>query len=239
VITLTYLDLPLLEFSLERFYATSSLYQKEHILIDHHWPLDYWNHRHGVLRLAEKYGCKVMSPYRNLGGHGGYNWAIKNLPIDPHDIVITYDGDSNPVSYGWDFALVSLLTHDPAYAAASLFIDAELSTQDWMRYTTRAGLDVMKPKVGIEMINVTAWRAQFIQQVQGIQGEHRFYGQIEAPMFELMKTHQKLHGYLADYKEVPRPFQPDARYQAWKDAHVRDYFRGNFDEWLRQGRGNL
>ena len=233
IITLTYLDIPLLEYSLDRFYKTTELKDSEHILIDHLWPIDHWNHRRGILNLAEHYGCKVMTPYKNMGGHGGFNWTLQNLPLQEDDIIITYDGDSNPQTPGWDVAMRNLLSLDPSYAWVSLWIDTELNTKNWVRRPTRTCYHIVKPAQGIEMMNVTGWKYSFLKKVGLMKAAYQYYGQVESPMHQASEQLKLQWGYLRDYTEKPRPFDADARYQAWKAAHLSGAFKGNFDEYFK------
>lgn len=234
VITLTHLDLPILEKSLEAFKQTASMQRTTHILCDHHWPIDYWNHRRSILTLAEKHGCKVMAPFQNRGAHGGYNWVLNNIPIEDDDMVICFDGDSMPLNPGWDEAMRKVMEQDPEYGALFLSFNFEVNCKNWVLHTTRAGINIVKPQSGIEMINVSAWRYSFLKRVGLFQANYKYYGQVEGPMFEHLILQGLKWGYLDDYKEGHRPGETDPRYRQWKADHLTHKFSGNFEEWLCQ-----
>lgn len=231
-ITLTHVDLPLLEYSLGKFYETiNRSFLHKHVLVDHHWPLDYWNHRRSVLHLAEKYGCSVIAPYQNMGAHGGYNWAMSQIHgLVDDDLILGYDADSNPQVQDWNRAMVEVL-EDKQYAAVSLSINADLNTKSWEDETVN-GVIVKRPAHGcIEMFNVTMWRLKFLQSTQGLRANSIHYGLVEGPMFYAMREQGLKHGYLKNFHEDLKPFEPDARYQLWKNAHLCGY-KWNFDQYL-------
>jgi hypothetical protein len=233
VTTLAYLDLPVLEMALEQYAKTAVPVKGEYILLDHHWPLNYWKHRHRLLELAEKYNCRVMSPYENLGGHGGNNWLIQNLPVRNEDLIITYDADSNPQTVGWNAMLVKAM-EDPSYAAISLTINADLLTKDWVTEETTSGVAVKRPRNGIEMMNITAFRASFLRLIGGFKGPRRFYGFVEGHLHQSMQAMGLKHGYLVDAYENLKPIEPHPQYQEWKRNHVTGTFPGNFDQWAKE-----
>ncbi len=231
VITLAHVDAPILESSLAAYYATADRIHHAHILLDHHWPINYWAHRKRILELGEQYDCKVMAPYENMGSHNGYNWTFGCLRIADEDYILTYDSDSMPVTKGWDSAMVKVLDTDPKFAAVSLSINADLACKNWAEEDV-GGIVVKHPAEGIEMINVTMWRFSFIKQVGGIGGSN-FYGYTEHAMFQPMAELGLKHGYLRDYSENPRPVEPHPVYLEWKREHVAFRFTGNFDAYCR------
>lgn len=231
--TLAYLDLLVLGTALNQYQATTKPVHYQHILLDHHWPIHRWQHRRKILELAENYKCKVMSPYENLGAHGGNNWLLQNIPMDNEDIMICYDADSNPQTVLWDVMLQAAM-EDLSYAAVSLTINADLLTKDWIHETTTSGINVKRPKNGIEMMNVTAFRVGFLRAIGGFSGPRKYYGFIEGRLFERMRAMGLKHGYLVDAYENLKPIEPHPQYQEWKRNHVMGTFPGNFDQWAKE-----
>lgn len=231
--TMGYVPIEVLQNSLAQVYATRTT-EHEHIVVDHHWPLDTFTHSGAILIGAQRYGYKIMRPYQNLGGHGGYNWLLQNIPIEDDDLFITVDGDSCPVARGWDKALVGAMELNPNYAAMSLMIDADLFTKNWL---PMAAFDfhVVRSEHGREMMNITAWRYSFLKAVGLFTAGGKYYGGLEIPMFDRMKELGLQHGYLADFKEIPSTVYGDKRYHDWKVAHITGRFPGNFDEYLKVG----
>lgn len=238
-ITLAYLDAPLLEASLKAHHEMSSPeLGVQKVLVDHCWPINPWNHRRSILDLAEGYGYAVIAPFQNMGAHGGFNWAFRNLPIADDDLVIGADGDSIPTTPGWEAAIVKAM-QDPRFGALSLFLDVPgLLTQEWAPIVTPfSDVQIVKPAHGgLEMFDVTIWRASFLKACGGILAGSKYYGFVEGPTMNAMKTACLMHGYTRDYKEILRPFDADPRYQKWKAAHVGGY-QGNFDQWLKENEG--
>jgi len=87
-----------LKSSLTRYYLTAGA-TSEHVIIDHHWPMSYWQNRREILSIAERFRCRVISPYENMGGHGGYKWGLAQLPLKDEDVVIIFDGDASLATY--------------------------------------------------------------------------------------------------------------------------------------------
>lgn len=238
MITLTHLDIALLGASLERVYETKTAPNVEHILLDHHWPIDYWKHRHAVLDLAEGLGCKVMSPYENLGGHGGLNWTLRNIPFADDDLLLGVDGDAYPATPGWDQALIDSMLGDAELGALSLFLPWA-GTKEWRELQSPAPHKIVTPASnGIEMINITCWRGHFLRKIGLFKAHYEYYGQVEIPMMQALRARGMQHGYLRDFVEDPRPFEPDARYVKWKHRHARvdseGTYLGNFNQYLEE-----
>lgn len=230
LVTLTHIDIDLLTASLQQVYKTVVRSEfHEHILVDHHWPIYPWIHRRELLGLAERFGCKVIAPYQNLGGAGGINWAIANTPMADEDIFIGIDSDSFPVRPGWVTAMRDVLM-TPKYAAVSLKLNIELNTKVWDMEIVN-GHDVVTPCAnGIDMINVTGWKVGVFRAIGGFEGLP-FYGGIEIPYFLKMRVLGYRHGYLRDFSEDMKPFEPHPEYRAWKAAHVSGEFPRNFCDW--------
>lgn len=242
IVSPCYMRLSIIEKSLAAFYETVDEKWEtpyEHILLDHHWPLDYWDHRHQILRLAHVYGCRVMSPYKNLGGHGGFNWVCSQLPLGDNDLVLGFDPDSFPATKGWNNAMIRALRDDAGYAGVSLWIEADLYTKKWKDLPSSSGLRVVAPADReTEMINISIWRWSFLRRIQGYRSRNAFYGDVEVELTKSYKETGLRHGYLRDFKEVERltrlPDHGEPSYVEWKAAHVSGKFPGNYDAYLKE-----
>lgn len=234
VVTLCHVDIHVLDASLNEFYATTKYDEfYTHILVDHHWPINTWQHRHDLLYLAERYRCKVMTPYENVGGAGGLNWAMQNLPWKEGDLLLGYDPDSFPKNKNWVTAMADVLK-DPKYGGISLKINADLFTKEWDREVVNYSHRVMRPaKGGIEMFNVSMWDMEVIDEIGGFH-DIKYYGGVETPLLSKFNRHGFKHGYLEDYTEDLRPVEPHPEYIKWKSAHVKGDFNGNFCDWVEQ-----
>lgn len=234
LVTLTHIDIPLLEQSLEQIRLTTARREYEkHVLVDHHWPIAPWIHRRELLGLAERFDCKLITPYENMGGARGINWAIANIPMHDSDIFIGVDADSFPQTPGWVTAMKTVLS-DSVYGSVSLRLNIDLNTKVWDEENVH-GLRVMRPCAnGIDMINVTGWRVGAFRKVGGFTGGLPFYGGVEIPVFLELRAAGWRHGYLKDFHENMKPFEPHEEYRKWKAAHVAGTFPGNFCEWVKE-----
>lgn len=232
-ITLAHCLPDILKFSLKRFRETTTE-QSELVIVDHHWPKDYWETRRLVLAAAEFYGAKLMSPYRNLGGHGGLSWALKELPIEDNDLVCIYDPDSNPRTKGWDTAMLDVLRADTSTAALFLMQGGALAAPNrvW-RDETIAGHAVSYP-TPYSVTNVAIVRASFYLECgMTVGGRRPFYGYVEDWMSEAAKRLSVRMGYMKDFWEDNHPIAHDEAYTRWKFAHAHhNTFMGNFAEFL-------
>lgn len=209
---------------LDKYYETAT-HETEHYILDHHYPVDYWQTRHAILDVAEKWKLKVVSNPKNVGGHEGYNWVFRQLPIGDDDFVIGFDSDSWPMHKGWDSAMIQALQKCPELSSVSLIIDSLVKNRQWTTVCTEPNVVVPDH---IDMVNVSCWRASAVKKTAGMLGMARYYGGGEIMMSGLgMKT-----GYLWDYREEFCPIPHDQRYNDWKMAHLRG-FPGNFDEYLK------
>ena len=232
-ITLGYTDTAVLAASLERYNATTIM-ETKHILVDHHWPIDPWTTRHSILMLAEKYNMTVITPYKNLGGHGGFSWALRQLPLRHEDYVICYDSDSNPLTLGWDHAMRRVLDIDPTIGYLSLMPEGIQSRDDWSKEMISL-FEVWTPGT-VDMFNVTMFRASFLAKTGGIVSDlTKYYGHIEVAMAKRASELGLRHGYLADHKEGHPIVSNKSVYNQWKRDHASRRYSGNFDEYLNRG----
>lgn len=235
-ITLCHNPIEQISVGMHAYYSTTILPSTTHILVDHHWPIDYWAHRRRLLELAEQYSCYLMTPYENLGGHEGYNWVLRNLPLENDDLVIGYDGDSYPITPKWDMAFLQVM-EDPSLAACSLNLKYLDSLRPWKKTDDANGIEVVLPAGDNEneMFNVTIWRYSFLKENGLFQALCPFYGHVEIPMQNLIRKKGFRHVYLKNYFEDHNPIPNNSDYVGWKDAHVRGKFLGNFKNWVQRG----
>lgn len=228
--TLGHTDPATLRAALVRHRATTKL-PTTHILLDHHWPMNYWDTRREILEMAEEFGCKLMAPFENMGGHGGYNWLIKNLPLSLEDFVITYDSDCNPITEGWDVAMQTVLQHDPKVGYVSTIHEAIYPNRRWNKEDI-GGVTCAVP-TEFDMFNITMWRASFLIGTGGVKSDERkWYGYIEQGMAKRAKEYGLRHVYLHDFREhFPVVANPEI-YNEWKRAHAFYGFAGNFSDYL-------
>lgn len=210
----------------------------DHYFVDQHYPLGGTENRRELWRICCERGVNVLDPGRNLGLHGGFNWALARLPCGPEDIIIGYDPDSNPISPGFDGALIHALQLDPRLAWTSLMSGRAEPELRERGYTHRrvGHLDLWithKPVVN----SIVAWKYSFLKAVGGLSEPNQWYGGLEADMFSRMKSLGLEWGFLTGWHENDdlRNLQ-DKEYLwwKWKFAHLREW-TGDFKSYVEAG----
>lgn len=194
----------------------------DHYFIDQHYPINEHENRRELWDICCERGVNVLDPGRNLGLHGGFNWALERIPYRDEDIICGYDPDSNPISPGFDGALIHALQFDQRLAWASLFnsrCGPELQQRGYDRrmighvesWITR------KPVVN----SICGWRGSFLRKTGGLHEPSQFYGGLEGDMFWRMKQMGLDWAFLPGWHEDDslRNFQ-DESYKWWKWRHV-------------------
>lgn len=235
-ITLAHCRPAVLEAGLERYYRTtqamrSNGYDVTHVIVDHLYPIDHWSTRRRILELAGNYGCHVIAPFKNMGGHGGFNWAMQQLPIAPEDSIIGIDPDSNPLTAGWDVAALQALEQDPTLGAVSLMHSA-IALRPWNYERQPATGIYLATLAGPEMFNVTVWKSAFLRDTGGLLALLPLYGHVEVAMQRAAASRGWRMAYLRDFQEGMNDVAHDPEYNAWKAAAVAGDNR-NFDEYFK------
>lgn len=205
----------------------------EHVILDHHWPKEYWATRHSILDVAMKFKCRVISNYRNIGGHEGFQWMLDECPIEHEDIVICYDPDSNPITPGWISAMKEVLTFNPPFnvIVALNYPQMQIAAKNW-QMTFQGGICVKKPEC-LEMTNVTGFRASFLKQYGFRSDRCEYYGHVESYFKKVCDTHKLNQWWLQSFDEMSVPLH-DRLYQDWKIEHSNGRYLKNFDEFVRE-----
>lgn len=208
-------------------------------LIDHHWPIDSDLVSDCITDLSEMTGARTIMPDKNLGGTGGFNWALREIAsremLKSDDLLLWYDPDSWPVTRGWLQAMTEVMAADPSIATLSLWAPQEMSGRDDWVAEVIAGHKVRTFPSHAEGFSVTMWRANFA--MPKVEAEYEFYGQIEEPAYQKAKRIGKRNAWLADFHEIPCPIPHPKVYEDWKREHVARRFNGNFKEYYEQHAG--
>lgn len=199
------------------------------VFIDHHYPLERELPSRYVREWSRQWGAYLISPAKNLGGHGGVSWACELLRVKKGDIVFTVDPDSCPATEGWVTAMFRAFENSPRLGSISLMLP-QLKSRLWA-----IELGGLSPRIGrldkVEMFNVTAFRGELL--LEGFAGNSRFYGHVEVPMWNRALSMGFYHGYLLDYHEESNPVPHDRGYIRWKELHASGQFSGNFDDFVK------
>lgn len=230
-ISVCHMQPEIVAFSLTRAVMTMGLQAsaiRRWIMVDHHWPIEQKKASDTLRFVRHIVDADVISPLYNLGGHGGINYAVRNLELQfsltDDDLVLLYDPDSNPVTQGWLQSLVDVMQADPTLDYLSLMHSDVVNQKDW-HLTTIANHRVASHPAP-EMFNVTLFRGKCIKQQ--ITAYSTFYGHVESSL----KSRGFKNAYLIDVREETCPIPHPAIYSQWKREHAAGLFKGNFDNYL-------
>ena len=237
IITVCHTNINVIWSGVSNVIDTVGVVPARYILLDHLYPRDKFNVSKKILSLAEaisqkyQWNIDVIRPLKNMGGHGGFNWALSQIPIFSHDIVLGVDPDSNIITKDWGKKMIEVFNADKTIGALSLLHDAIVphNENEWKKECiadTTVGF-LNKP----EMFNVTGWRGDFLNLTNGIHAKNPYYGHVEVAMREKSQKAKYRLGYLLDYKETFQKVSHDEIYNKWKAEAVAGEKR-NFDEWL-------
>lgn len=228
-ITVSHCEPRILEHGLAVFYGTCGITRPDrHVIVQNHWPIDHDATVERVRKIAAHYRCELIDPHKNIGGHGGVNFALKHVEPNPEDLILIYDPDSNPIGSGWLRAMIDVMESSSLLAYVALQHSG--IPKDWKSVINVAGHMVgIKPYP--DMINVSLWWADFLRN--GLEAEFEFYGQVERPMFRKARSIGMTMGYMLGYFESPCPIPVPKIYIDWKLDHVSNRFTGNFDEYVK------
>lgn len=194
------------------------------VIVDHHWPIKKYLTSTCVGKLAALVDGEVIRPDKNLGGVGGANLAFDYLELKDDDLVIGYDPDSNPVTPGWDDALIQVMVNDRSLPYLSLMHKHVLNNRKWQIRDVN-GYRVASDTAP-EMFNITIWRGSTIKN--GLPGAHLMWGGLESFLW----SQGKMGAYLIDYLEDVPPLHHPQEYNDWKQHHHSGRFKGNFNEYI-------
>jgi hypothetical protein len=241
IITVAHMDYNIINHSIGRFLDTNQTLPPsitEWVFVDNCWPIDKdktseaINHMVGTLNNYD-INATVIKPDKNLGGHGGINYALDYLKekhsIDYDDLILIYDPDSNPEKSGWLEALIDVMSIDKNFGYVSLTHTAIKDNFSGHTPDKVGTYNVYTTK--LDMWNVTMFRAGFLMS-EGMLAASKFYGFVETVMHEKCLKEWRKHGYLADYFEIENPVPHPKEYADWKRLHAGKIFEGNFDEYI-------
>lgn len=201
------------------------------VLVDNHWPMQKEMVSGAIeAHLAPMVKAFTIKPHKNLGGHGGFNYAVQALAgkydLEDDDLILCYDPDSNPTTPNWLKPLVEVMQADPEFDFLSLMPSQCVQNRNWL-IRTIAGHAVATDS-NPEMINVTLFRYRCVRRT--LTADSTFYGNIESSMWNRgFKS-----GYLFEFLEHPCPIPHPQAYVRWKLDHACGRYPGNFDQYVKE-----
>lgn len=237
VISLCYNDRRIIADSIQKFYDTFGL-ECEHYLVDNHFPKYKFLNSNAIFSIAQTRKLHFLSPYKNQGNHGGYNWTLREIMPRDDDFICIYDPDSIPVTPNWGKAMTEVLLEDEKCGAVFLNPVGQLTKGDYI-HAERYGIEVFAPANNrIEMFSVSMWRAKVLKQTNGFSALRPIYGMLEHSMFEMIRTFGYHAWYLKNYFEEFDRTKDDPDYTQWKKEYgIEVSTRLDFKTWLEVKNG--
>jgi hypothetical protein len=190
------------------------------------------------MTIAIFFGIKWIDSGFDRGLHDGLNFACSQIKPWDDDVIIVYDPDSGPTRQGWDMALVTAITKG-GYLIASLGEPRamkELRAYGYAQKTVDGYLKIWEPVRPVVM-SVSAFSYGFVRKQGGFSQPLKYYGGLEAAMWEKMQRHGGRWAYLPEYgEENSLRDQHDREYLSykWNHGHLLG-FPGSFQEYLDAG----
>lgn len=244
-ITLAFAHPKILALSIKAFYETRNelLPLAGHLIVDQHYPLHRAEILSGLETQRKDHGCRILDPGRNLGLHVGFNWALSQINPQPEDIIIGYDGDSLPLSKGWDMALVRAIDSRRTDGQGEV-VWATLGNPRTLGDIRARGFDSVTADGYLRLMltrssitnSVCAWRYRWLKEVGFLQEPMAFYGHLEATMWGKLRG-GKRWAVLPDWNESDELRDlHDRAYivYKWMHSHTKEW-PGDFESYVRAG----
>jgi hypothetical protein len=236
-ITLGFMPARIIERSLRAYSSTRNpVLPYRHVIVDHHYPVDKERNRVELRAVCDALGAEYLDPGRNLGLHGGINWALTQLAPADDDIIIGYDGDSLPISDGWDMALVRAIHGGRNVVWSSLMnprSEADLRARGFDRSLADGYIELHLTRTAV-VNSICAWRFGWLRSVGFLDEPLQWYGHLEAAMWAKLRATGKQWAFLPGWRETDdlRDMH-DRAYVVykWHYSHLRDTTL-DFESWL-------
>lgn len=210
-----------------------------HYFVDQHYPINREENRLELQRICRDLGIGILDAGKNLGLHGGFNWALQQLGLHRDDIVIGYDPDSLPITHGFDMALVRAIQGDPRQNTvwASLMnprSELDLRARGFNEGRADGYIETWATKTAVTN-SVCAWHYGWLKDVGFLEEPRAFYGHLEAAMWN--KLRGKAWVFVPGWRESDELRDlHDRQYVVykWMHSHTGEW-PGDFESWLRAG----
>lgn len=208
-----------------------------HFFLNQHYPLNKAQNEKENREICDQYGVEYLDAGRNIGLHNGFNYALKAINPGPGSIVIAYDPDTNPISPGWDMALVRAIRGDPKQKVvwASLLHEAarlEVAQRGFESRKADGYIEMRIPR-GPVMNSICAWSVDWLLSVGMLIEPNDWYGHLESAMWN--KLNGKQWAFLPGWTENEEfRSQQDEEYKIykWELAH-KGSTTLDFESWLK------
>lgn len=229
--------------SLKEYEKYREITPYRHIVVDCHYPINTEKNRSDIKIICETFGVELWDCGEDIGSAQSQNWVLERLSdvLEDDDVFINVDPDASCRTHGWDLKMMQVLKEDEKCVVITNnspmvmgFIERRHQV---MEHKVIAGHKVMIPDIPTPF-NLSMWRINFLRALGGIPQAFPFYGEVEAPVFNMARINGYYHCYLEDTMEDEQgKLMHDADFERWKDLHARtdgpESFAGSFGEWLQ------
>ena len=230
IFTLLYNDYKVIDRSLTQLRATNTLNLPIYA-VDNAFPT---LSPRLVSRLKNKHGLTIIGERVNRGLAGGYNELINTFKDIRYAIL--YDCDSNPISTGWDEAMMTIIQEPHVAYLSIMFAVAkrEMRERGFTPWLHEASGHVIWRPAHPCVQSVSCADLDYLRSVGGLAEPNRYYGGLEAHMWRHWNDQHQI-GYIDGVYEEQANNAPDVnphyRNYKWKYAH--EGYKGSFDEYLK------
>lgn len=237
IITLCYNRPEVVAQSIGRLKRTQDTNGYEKYLIDVSYPLpDVRQNTRKLANLAHFHGYDLIKPYRNRGVAVNWMHAAAELELQPGDVLIGMDPDSEPTTPNWCDALVNVLSSDPtiAYCGLTRISKPTLATEvDESQYRYKVadigGEDVRFYDQPVSW-PMGAFSVKFMKEI-GIHQPRTYYGFIEIGCMKRM-ANTDWRWCMLDKHFDKTSDRGEESYKQWKIAQAKQLTDLDFKDYL-------
>lgn len=204
------------------------------LIVDNHYPVNvtegFWK------RAAQELGGTYLDPGRNIGLHEGLNYALREVQAGPADLMLGMDPDTNPLTRGWDTALINALgIANVGWASLGNNHSEGEMRERGHTPSTEGGLRLFTTLAPV-VNSICGFKLNWVLSSGGFQEPSAFYGGLECAMWHHMsKTHYRWV-FLRDFREGTWTEDLiDSEYRAYKWRHAHEGYPHDFETYIREG----
>ena len=187
-----------------------------------------------IPNLCERLGFIYVNAGENLGLQGGYNFLLE-IVKELNSNVIMYDGDSYPVTNGWNTAMFECLNTQPKVVWVSLQNDST-----WAEFQNREYINDTIGKHRVRVVttpvinSICAFKREWLNEIGGVFEPRKYYGGFEMAMFSKMNRLKHFWVFLSDFSEQRNEIPSDTIYTEYKIKYAHRNMNMSFEEYVKR-----
>jgi hypothetical protein len=184
-----------------------------------------------VKKLQKKYNLNIIGERYNRGLAGGFNELINTVNVD---YAIMFDCDSNPDTYGWDEAMISVIKHPNMAYVCLMFKIAKEEMQSRGFTPWQCGDHVVWRPHQACVQSISCADLTYLRMIGGLAEPKKYYGGLEGHMFHHWNDQHQI-GYIDGVYETQRDGEPiiNPLYTEYKWKYAHEGYDGSFDDFLK------